>query len=460
MSVVSGRKRAYEEISEDHKEAQPEPVADKENQIQQQAAQQPQEQIFSKHLLQIYYDRLFPYQDMFHWLSYFNDPENTSSSCINAKFWRNREFSFTLKDDIYVRYQSYRNLQQFKDDLRKRCPYKIDIGALYNIEPCRRSTISSDKFIAEEKELVFDIDISDYDDVRTCCSEANICNKCWLLMVCAIKVMQSVLSRDFGLRHLLWVFSGRRGIHCWCSDDLVRKFDVQQRSAMIDYLKLYTGNSMNKYKVHMNIEKTKDIHDSLQRSFEICLPYFIECSLKLQRVLDTQEGIQYFVDMIRFPSVAKQVQVALEEMVDDVDYQEKWNCVERIFDAAIKSVKGNDHRGNEAGVSRIGLRANLMELVFAYVYPRLDVEVSRHVNHLLKSPFCIHPKTGKVCSIIDPRCCEEFDPLNQPTLLSLIKEYNEAGKAKQEQQSNATKIGWKDTSLKQVVKTFRECFLN
>ena len=155
-------------------------------------------------------DRLFPYQDMFNWLSYFNDPEHTSPAIIR-KFWRNREFSFTLKDDIYVRYKSYKNLKEWKDDLRRKCPYKIDIGALYNIEPSRRSTISSDKFIAEEKELVFDIDISDYDDVRSCCKEAAICNKCWPLMCCAVDVMDRALREDFGLKHLLWVFSGRRG---------------------------------------------------------------------------------------------------------------------------------------------------------------------------------------------------------------------------------------------------------
>jgi hypothetical protein len=43
-----------------------------------------------------------------------------------------REFCFTLENDVYRRYLSFSNHIEFEKELIKLCPEKIDIGAVYS----------------------------------------------------------------------------------------------------------------------------------------------------------------------------------------------------------------------------------------------------------------------------------------------------------------------------------------
>jgi len=64
------------------------------------------------------------------------------------------------------------------------------------------------------------------------------------------------------------------------------------------------------------------------------------------------------------------------------------------------------------------------EIMLHYCYPRLDVNVSTAVNHLLKSPFCAHPKTSNICVPIDVDKLDSFDPFSVPNLSELNEEMN------------------------------------
>ena len=97
-----------------------------------------------------------------------------------------------------------------------------------------------------------------------------------------------------------------------------------------------------------------------------------------------------------------------------------------------------------------------------YTYPRLDVEVSKKQIHLLKSPFVIHPGTGRVCVPIDLRKLEKFDPIGVPTVTELLGEIDAwyssaAGKIEEDEAEAGIKItqDYEKTSLKPYIDYFR-----
>lgn len=249
-----------------------------------------------KSSLKMYYATSFPFDTIFNWLS-----------C--GDFSR-REMCYTLlenENEIYIRYKSWPSAEEFASEIRSLCPIKLDIGATYPCAPSERETIGA-LFKPQTKELVFDIDITDYDNVRSCCKSTNMCKTCWPLITTAIKVVDRLLRQCFGFFQLLWIYSGRRGVHCWVSDARARLLSQKGRAAVLDYL--------------ISVGKGGPVFESI-----------------------------------------------------------------RAF---------------------LGDRP----------YPRFDNGVTLGFGHLLKCPFVVHPKTGRICVPVDPSRCDDFDPFLSPMIHS------------------------------------------
>jgi len=186
--------------------------------------------VFSPQLLQMYYSRLFPFPMLHSWLSYGKD----------STLFSHREFSMTIEpvpgEEIYIRYQSFAGENELAEAILKRRPVKIDIGAVFSLLPKDKATIPAEKFKPVQRELVFDVDLTDYDEVRNCgCSGAKICSICWGYMQMAVKIMDKGLRDDFGFQHVAWFYSGRRGVHAWVSDQSARELSDAGRTAVASY---------------------------------------------------------------------------------------------------------------------------------------------------------------------------------------------------------------------------------
>lgn len=178
--------------------------------------------------LREYYERLYPFEDVVRWLTYGG-----------TEPLANRELSFTLDGGAWVRNVRVVDAAALRNECVRRAPVRIDIGAFTRPPPPPLSGAGVGAGAAAGggwREVVFDVDLTDYDDVRTCCKGAEACACCWSIARDAVRLLDRRLRTELGFRHLLWVYSGRRGVHCWVADRQALALDDAARAALVAYL--------------------------------------------------------------------------------------------------------------------------------------------------------------------------------------------------------------------------------
>lgn len=355
-----------------------------------------------------YYDRYLPFEDIYRWLNHGEE--------AGADF-TNREFAFEHSSGAYQRYLSFKDGGELKDKVVRAVPTRFEVGAVYAVEP--RETRKSGGKLGKplEKELVLDIDVTDYDDIRTCCSGTAICSKCWKFVSVAVEAVDAALREDFGVQNRVWVFSGRRGVHCWVSDKRMRALPESGRRSVVEYLKATTAA------VTSGSGVPPPLHPHLQRTLDIAKTYFVDVVLREQDVWASAEGARALAATVPDGRLRNEL---LRMWVGNGDINSNGNTtagdtlsLQRWLDVS--------NTYNRLNTTTFHLSAWKRARVLAALAPRLDAEVTRQPGHLLKAPFCVHPSTGRVCVPFSPETEKPFSPFSDAPTVHQLFAANEDG---------------------------------
>jgi len=368
-----------------------------------------------------YYQRVFPTELVTRWLGYGE----------SASFLSRREFCFTLVGDIFTRFRSYATEAALKAELVRSGPEKIDVGAVYNVAPDKKQTHT---LVTVERELVFDIDMSDYDDIRSCCKGKQVCPCCWAWMSTAALVLRDLMENDFGFEHLLPVFSGRRGIHLWVLDTPARKLTDDERNAIVGYCTVIGEKGAINILTDLRFNKP---HPSLARVHDaIIAPAFDK--LFLTRTVPNPEGEGVIANpncIFESPAAA----LVIYNLLLSLESQTQKAADKRVVGISVVVKEGEVWSSDlwESTMKSVGA-AGEWALHFAAMYPRLDEKVSTRRDHLLKLPFCVHPGTGRLCTPLEWHSINDFNPKRDPPSISDL--LNELGAVPEQWTAPLTRI--------------------
>ena len=202
------------------------------------------------------------------------------------------------------------------------------------------------------------------------------------------------------------------------------------------------------------------MHPSLARAYDILEPMFERYIVTEtgQGLLGTKKSYMPVLNSLPDDGIRKKLYDAWEKN-PKMKGAERWQMMKIETGASDEGSGGGGGKKPKLDKKMAErLDAWRRQLVLRHTYPRLDVNVSKQQNHLLKSPFCVHPKTGRVCIPLDPKKAETFDPFNCPTVRILEEEINEFDNDPENANRTVTSDAEK-TSLQASIEFFERDFL-
>jgi DNA primase small subunit len=262
-----------------------------------------------------------------------------------------------------------------------------------------------------------------FQGTRSTCSTG-----CWFYMRVAVKVLTYLLRRCFGCKFIVPVFSGRRGVHVWCLDEVFLDYSVSDRVGLVERVELYSKPSIYTHPEHTPYLFVYVLQDEFYAQY-------IGGRVLVLEVATMQVMLRCCgCSETAFPDAVSE-KIALLYQAENYDARlSVWRDVCSAVDMWRDWQPGTYER----------------EVVFAVLFPRLDRKVTTELNHLIKSVFAIHPDTRR-CSVPIP----DIDTW-RPDMAPRISEMVEPPLTRQQQQQQMHRPEWqmqKEAEAREAVLT-------
>ena len=342
---------------------------------------------------------------------------------VNALVWlttRNGDEpvlrEWALDGDYYNRYVTANDGTELRAKLTRMPSLRaLHVGPVWfkacqKPDPSASTLLKFDQPHPHRRELIFDIDLNDYDflDLHEGPPDPNgrprplsleKCDYAWPVAGIAVKILTRILRDQFGFGEFLCCYSGRRGVHLWVLDERAMALDNDGRSAIASFVDLQLSKCKKRASMgQRHFAKTYHLLETVYELFENVL-------VAEMGVLCPFEAREEFVVRLGLGD-----QDSMHNLLMEIDRKdsgvEAW--------AYIKTkVHGQAKRHPKACGWFV---KRLDETVLAYVWPRIDINVTKGTNHLIKSPFVAHPKTQRIAVPLKRDELLTFKPATAPTL--------------------------------------------
>ena len=339
--------------------------------------------------IKYYYAKLFPSQSVHRWASrgWVLDPIHPGR----------REWGWEgIGGAPFVRWKSNATPSELATMVAAPNVGKINLGAVYTTDPCRRHQESA--MTVWRREIVVDIDLDDY-GIGVSKHDLAACDRHWPLVAVGLEMVRLGLHDAFGFEMILPVYSGRRGGHLWVCDERACCATDEVRDAVAKWFMPTESKSEKQWwRMHKHPNFSTMFHSLL-------LPFFRETA-----VAPVEQGGLGMFEMpfqrVAFvEAMGNEATTALRTQVRGLDDPTKAvACIERWV-ASSKLPFAKD-RFAQAVWDKLG--------------PRIDANVTRHANHTLKIPFSVHPGTARISVPILFDALDKFPVARRaPTVASL-----------------------------------------